>query len=134
VSQENVETLRTAWEAFNTGDPTVFLDRYDQDILLHVVGQRFMTPGTFVGAGAVERWFDDFYRSFSRGLQAVPLEFVEAGDSVIVSINQAAKGRVSGAKVEGRVESIFTFRGGSIIRIDLVESRNEALKAVGLEE
>jgi len=67
VSQENVAVVRRATEALNAGNPRAFLDLYDADILLRVTAESFISPGTVVGAAAVERFFDDFYTTFSRG-------------------------------------------------------------------
>ena len=36
MSQKNVETIRQAFEAYKSGDPSVFLDLYDPDIVLRI--------------------------------------------------------------------------------------------------
>ena len=134
MSQENVAVVRRATEALNAGNPRAFLDLYDADILLRVTAESFISPGTVVGAAAVERFFDDFYTTFSRGFRSDIVEAIDAGESVIVLNKSTVEGRLSKAKVESPFVVIFTFRGGRIIRIDMLGSRHEALQAVGLEE
>src|SRR5437660_939474 len=131
MSQENVEALKRGLEAFNEGDPQVFLDMYDRDIVLRV--ESGIPAGTFLGAEAVERWFDDFYTAFARGFHFELSEVLESGDSVVVIARNIGIGRTSKVRVERTFASVFTFRAGRIIRIDLAGTRQQALKAVGLE-
>jgi hypothetical protein len=59
-------------------------------------------------------------------------EFLDAGDSVVVRVNQQATGPGSGAEVAIRYYQVWTFRGSSVIRIESIREREEALEAVGL--
>jgi ketosteroid isomerase-like protein len=61
-------------------------------------------------------------------------EFRDAGDSVVVRVNQRATGRESGTPVHLRYFQIWTFRGASVIRIESVIERPDALEAAGLRE
>jgi ketosteroid isomerase-like protein len=56
MSQENVESIRHAFEAFNKGDYSVFLALYDPDIVC-VVPQGEIESGVFHGAEEVERYY-----------------------------------------------------------------------------
>ena len=133
MSQENVDTVRRGFEAFNEGNPRVFLDLYDADIVLRVAPDVAAEPGTLLGAARVERWFQEFFATFGRSARIDVFELIEAGDSVISVHTGTARGRLSGARVEGLHHAvIFTFRGGKIIRIDVGASRDEALEALGL--
>ena len=134
MSQENLELLRRAYEAFNDGDPSVFLDHYDPDIVLWV-GPHSIEAGTVLGAATVEQWFTEYFAPFGSSLRIDIEEFVEVGDSVVVLTIERARGRRSGAEITSRQHPIvYTLRAGKIIRIDLHASRAEALEAVGLSE
>ena len=61
-------------------------------------------------------------------------EFLEAGDSVIVRVNQQATGPESGVPVGMRYYQVWTFRGRSVIRIESIRERADALQATGLSE
>jgi ketosteroid isomerase-like protein len=133
VSQQNVEKLRHAMERFNDGDFSTGLALNDPDVMLRV-GDSYAIPGMFVGAASVERRFAEFFTAFGPGFQIEILEAIESGDSVIIVFKQAGRGHLSGAAVENLATAVFTFRGGRIIRMDFMDTRQEALKAVGLEE
>jgi len=56
------------------------------------------------------------------------------GEQVVVTVTDSARGKRSGAPL-GRVTAhVWTFRDGSVARIQIFDSRAAALKAVGLEE
>ena len=134
MSQENVEFLRRAYEALNDGDPYVFLEHYDPNILLWV-WPGFPESGCFLGAASVERYFAELFAPFGGSFRVEPEEFIEVGDSVVVLTTARAVGRRSGAEVGGwRHPLIYTLRAGKIIRIDVHAGRTEALEAVGLSE
>jgi ketosteroid isomerase-like protein len=51
MSQENVEIVRRACEAWNTGDLTALRDLYDPDVVMHHV-EGWPDPGPSVGREA----------------------------------------------------------------------------------
>ena len=61
-------------------------------------------------------------------------EFVDARDSVVVRVDQRGTGPQSGAPGHLRYFQIWTFRGASVIRIESVMERADALEAAGLRE
>jgi ketosteroid isomerase-like protein len=75
---------------------------------------------------------DDFLADFESAAIAGE-QFLDAGDSVVVRVNQRATGPESRAPVEMRYHQIWTFRGRSVIRIESVMERTDALEAVGLK-
>ena len=134
MAQENVETIRHAFEAYNSGDPSAFLDLYDPDIVLRV-SSAWIESGTYHGAEAVEHWYRRYFASFGESYRMTPTKLIDAGDSVIVIHDAMGRGRQSGAEVESRsIPVIFTIRGSKIIRIDHPIDLGEALEAVGLSE
>jgi len=133
MSQENVETIRHAFEAYNRGDPSVFLDLYDPDIVLRVSMVATVESGTYHGAEAVEHFYRRFFATFGKSYRVTLIELIDAGDSVVAIHDARARGRQSGAEVERRsIAVIITMRGGKIIRIDHPSDVDEALEAVGL--
>ncbi|HEY3192753.1 MAG TPA: hypothetical protein VGJ61_08225 [Solirubrobacterales bacterium] len=69
-----------------------------------------------------------------KGLVIAGDEFVDAEDSVVVQVHQHGTGRQSHAFGELRYFQVWTFRGTSVIRIESVMERTEALEAAGLRE
>ena len=56
MSQENVEVVRAAWEAWNAGDMDAFCETYDPKVILQTV-EDWPEPGPYVGREAVMRLF-----------------------------------------------------------------------------
>jgi ketosteroid isomerase-like protein len=134
MSQRNAEIIRHAFEAFNEGDFSVFLNLYDEDIVLHV-SPPSIEAGSYYGAEAVERYYRRFFAPFGETYRVEIEDLFEAGDSVVVFHRARARGRRSGAEVESvSLAGIFTMRGGKIIRIDHPSDREAAIEAVGLSE
>src|SRR5262245_33946777 len=132
MSQENVETVRHAFEAFNRGDRSVFLDLYDQDIVLHIAPPS-IDAGSYFGAEEVERPYTGMFAPFGETYRIEVEELIVAGDSVVVFHRARGRGRASGVEVEGLPTwGIYTMRGGKVIRIDHPANRAEAFAAVGL--
>jgi ketosteroid isomerase-like protein len=62
-------------------------------------------------------------------------ELIEAGDSVVVKVIQRAVGKGSGVEpAEMEYFHVWTFRGGKVIRLDVIRSREAALEAAGISD
>ena len=65
----------------------------------------------------------------------MPERFIDAGDQVVVLETSHARGRGSGVKLATQsYATIWTPRDGQVTRVEIGWNRDEALKAVGLEE
>jgi ketosteroid isomerase-like protein len=130
MSQDNVGLVRRAYDAFNAGDPSVWLGLYDPDVVLVVSAGP--EPGTYVGAEAVEQWYTDFFRAFGHSFHVDLMEAIPVGDSVVTVQRHLARGRSSGIEVQDpNAAYVVTFRAGRVIRFDVAESREAALRLVG---
>jgi ketosteroid isomerase-like protein len=59
-----------------------------------------------------------------------PEDIIEAGDDkIVVVIRSAARGRLSGIEVQGRLAHLWTLRDGKAIRFEAFASREDALSA-----
>ena len=74
----------------------------------------------------------DFLES-RQSVRTEPHEFIEVGEHVIVSTTEHFVGR-DGIEVQARDTWTFTIRDGMIVRTCIYQDKQEALKAVGLEE
>jgi ketosteroid isomerase-like protein len=61
-------------------------------------------------------------------------ELQVVGDTVLVRVVRHGKGRVSGIEGGNWYFMLFTFRGGKIVRMEVVSDEGEALEAAGLRE
>jgi ketosteroid isomerase-like protein len=131
---ENAALVRKAFDAFNSGDPSFFLDHYDRDIVLRISPPN-INSGTYHGAEAVERHYSQFFGAFGDTFRVEIEKLIEVGDSVLTISKNTAQGRRSGATVQSvSVFWIATIRGGKIIRIDEPASLEEACEIVGLSK
>jgi ketosteroid isomerase-like protein len=133
VSEANVETLRRIFERWGEGDFSAGFELYDPHVVL-VLRPEFPESGPHYGRDAIRSYMrEDFLRDFAEPTISGE-EFIDAGDSVIVQVDQRATGPRSGAPVSMRYYQVWTFRGGSVIRIESIMERDDALEAAGLSE
>ena len=133
VSRANVETLRRIYKRWGEGDFSAGFELYDPYVVL-VLRREFPESGPHYGRDGVRNYMrEDFLRDFA-GATITGQEFLDAGDSVVVRVDQRATGPSSGAPVRMRYYQVWTFRGGSVIRIESIMERRDALKAAGLPE
>ena len=63
---------------------------------------------------------------------ALPEDFVEAGEHVVVTVRYAARGRGSGIAYGERLFDVYTMRDGLCVRKWEFRDRAEALEAAGI--
>ena len=132
MSRENVEIVRGIYERWSVGDFRSGTERYDPHVLL-VLRPDFPEAGTYLGLTEIARYMrEDFLTDF-REARICGEEFLEAGDSVVVRVNQQATGPGSGAPVAMSYYQVWTFRGPSVIRIESIRTWAEVVEATGLE-
>ena len=132
MSQENVEVVRRMYEAWASGDFHAGADDLDPHVVF-VVRPGIAEFGVFSGPAGVKTYMRRILESFERlTIEATHLRAV--GDTVVARVFQQGKGRATGIEVDDRYFQLFTFRGGRVVRMDVVRDEAEALEAVGLSE
>jgi ketosteroid isomerase-like protein len=130
VSQENVERVRSGFEALNAGQPDY--SAFHPALIYHPRADE-PDPGAHVGRDAFEQLLDGFLESF-RDLRFDVLELIDAGDRVVASTVMHGRGAASGASVEDAYVFVYRLRDGLVVEGWEYRTRQEALAAVGLEE
>jgi ketosteroid isomerase-like protein len=130
MSQENVEIVRRIYEHWGRGDFRAGVEVYDPYVLL-VLRPEFPDAGAYCGPEEIRKYMVEDFLADWHGAVIAGEEFLEAGDSVVVRVRQAATGAESGAPVEMRYYQVWTFRGRSVIRVESISDRAEALEATG---
>ena len=137
MSQENVEIVRRAWDAFNDGDAIKAFEVFaadvewdvSQDIWGGVVG-----GGHYWGIEGVTRWLADLYGPWETFEMEVE-ELLDVGDDRVIGVLCArGRGRASGVEVEHHPASVTTLDSGKVVRVVWHATREAALEAVGLSE
>src|SRR5262245_47377329 len=138
MSEENVEVVRRAFDAFNRGgvDACVSEGVWSPEIVWDVTPSRIPGLGAYRGQEEVRRFFEeDWFGTFPFDEWEVVLEeVIDAGDRVVGMSRQHGRGASSGAVAEQEVAQIATLRDGQIVRVVTYLDRAEALEAAGLSE
>jgi ketosteroid isomerase-like protein len=128
MSDENMELVQAALGHFvATGEPP--WDALHEDI--EVYDHDIMDAGEYRGHEGFGRWLEDWAAAWSEYTME-PEDFVDAGERVVVFIVQKTTGHGSGIALERHDAMVFEVRDTKIVRLDYYNSREQALKAVGL--
>lgn len=130
MSRENVEAVRRVYEGWGRGDLRVPAGLYDPHVLL-VLRPEFPDAGAYCGPGEIREYTHQLLAAWEN-FAISGEDFLEAGDSVVVSVRQHGTGVGSGVPTDFRYFQVWTFRGASVIRIESIRDRDGALQAVGL--
>jgi ketosteroid isomerase-like protein len=133
MSEENVEVVRRALEAFNRGDLQAALAYLHPD---GEVADDPRVPGggtTHRGNTEVERYLKSLSR-YWESVRYVPERFVDRGDDVLVLTRMTTHTRRGGPEIERQLDLMVTLRERRIFRVRTFSSRKEALEAAGLSE
>ena len=135
MEKQRLDLIERFYEAFSRRDVDAVLDLCHEDIEIYkdpdvVEMVSALTPrGIERVAQYLRGWLDswDMYQPRVSDLR-------EAGrDEVIALIEVRARGRGSQFDIEEEIADVLTFRGDRLARLRLHVTREEALRAAGLE-
>jgi ketosteroid isomerase-like protein len=117
MSEQDVNTMRTAYEAFNRGDIPAVLEALHRQIEWHEPGGGRAPQGTFSGTesvandvfAAVPENFDEF--------EAQPDSFIDAGEHIVVVGTFHGKSK-AGRQLQARYAHVWRMRDGKAINFD----------------
>jgi ketosteroid isomerase-like protein len=132
MSQENVEIVRAAIEAWNRRDLTAWLASFRSDGEIDWSRSRGPLKGVYRGHGELEAFWDEFWSAFE-DVQLETYDFAEAGAEVVYSNTSHSRGR-EGIEVIARSTFVNTVENGQITRLRMFQDQAEALEAAGLRE
>ena len=132
MSQENVEIVRRAIEAFNRLDFDAALWDAAPDATVDFSHSRGPDAGVYVGHDAIRRLWTDMTEPFERHTM-IPDDFITHGEYVVVPITSRMTGR-GGIELEVKSATVATLRDGHLARWTMYQDTGEALRAVGLAE
>jgi len=92
--------------------------------------------------GLREEWVchgpDEVIGTLQQGLElrrdVVELDFIRAGDRVVIGVRGPALDRIDGEVLGGQIFNVFTLRNGRIARIEDYRLRAEALRSAGVDD
>jgi ketosteroid isomerase-like protein len=133
VSQENVEVVRAAFDAFERDDVDGYLSLCDPEIEVIQAADLLGAPQHQRGHAGVleaiavwpEQW-DDY--------RIEVISMTDLGDQVMVKQMSRGRGKGTGIPVEMLFTFLYSVRAGKITEWRIFTREDEALKAAGLEE
>jgi ketosteroid isomerase-like protein len=131
MSQENVERMHRAFDAFTRHDKVAWCELCDPDVEIVPVGD---WPETDI-RGREAAW--NFLVAADAPWEPGPYEMAEVidGDDMVVARQRRdLRGKSSGVEVEYDYWLVLTFRNGNAIRAEWFATREDALEAAGLKE
>ena len=135
MSRDKVDVAKRVTDAFNRRDfDRAFAELGTPDFEWYPAVIRALDGGGgYRGREGIEKFAADTRENWEE-LQALPEEFRDLGDRVLVLGRLKARGKGSGAPVDTPYAGIFDFRGDRIWRYRVYLDRAEGLRAAGLSE
>jgi ketosteroid isomerase-like protein len=132
MSQENVERVSQAMDAFNRRDLDAFLALADPSVEFtpYVVG----LEGTYHGHDGVRQWWRDLFAVFP-DWRGEPVEVRDLGDRTLAALRIGGHGDESGTPVTQLFWQLAEWSNdGKIVRVIHYGTKAETLEAAGLSE
>jgi ketosteroid isomerase-like protein len=138
MSRENVARARVAYEtlsrAVETGDfHRFFADHVDLEVEWVPLKGTFDSVEVRRGHQGMKDRLAEMFSAIDEPKIAAE-EFIDAGERMVVAVRMSGRGKASNVPVEALRFQVVTERHGRAVRIEWYATRQEALKAVGLEE
>jgi ketosteroid isomerase-like protein len=134
MSQENVEIVRAAFEAFLEGDQEKTAQLVDPALEFHGTIGGLQEGQIAHGQSEIDQTFESEDLEAWEERRLEPEEFIDAGDDVVVLLHEYRRGKGSGVELETETAVVVTVSGGRVVRIQGYMDRDAALAAVGLSD
>jgi ketosteroid isomerase-like protein len=131
MSEENVEVVRAAFQAWNAGDMDAFRELQDSDVILRPV-KNWPEPGPYMGREAVMGFYQRIREAFDADILEQTGGFRHAADRVVARWIWHAQGHGPESNME--LTAIYTVRNGKVREAEFFWDHDEALEAAGLSE
>jgi ketosteroid isomerase-like protein len=132
MSQENVELVQTAFDAYFRGDEPALLKLVAVDVVITQFPEQ-VDVRDYHGHEGFRQVMIDWTGSWDDWSIEI-LSARQVGDLVLATARQRGRGRASGAPMDAEATFVFTVSEGLIARWQMFSSGEQALKAVGPEE
>jgi ketosteroid isomerase-like protein len=133
MSQENMELVIAANDAYNAGDMDAMMSYYAPDLEASPdVG--FPEARPLIGSEEFRSWVEGIDAAWVHGTWVASEVFAVDGDRVVYRGDWGGEGLASGVETASSITGVFTIRDGQISRLEFFFDHAHALKAVGLAE
>jgi ketosteroid isomerase-like protein len=132
MSEENVEVVRAANEAWLPGDLPTALELVAETIVTTQPPTQ-ADARTYVGHDGLMQAMADWGGQWD-DWQVELLRVIDAHPHVVAVLHHRGRGKISGVGVATELGCVYAVEGGKIVRWQMFFSEREALEAVGLSE
>jgi ketosteroid isomerase-like protein len=132
MASENLDLVRSiSFERDESGERIAEL--FDPAIVVDNSTLPGPTAGVYRGHEALRQFQHEWLEAFEA--HHIDAErFIDAGDIIVVGYRVTGRGMASGAMVEMQRWNVYRIRNGLVIRVEIFETRAQALEAAGLSE
>ena len=132
MSQENTDLIRAIYDAFAAGDMAGVLGRMSPDIVWNEAENFPYADGNpYVGAEAILGGVFARIASEWDGFHVEPEQFLDAGDTVIMTGRYAGSWRGTGQAMNPQVAHIWTCADGKVVRFQQLVDTLAVARAMG---
>ena len=129
MSQENVEAVKFAYEAFAGGGLDRFMEQFADDVDYRAVEGAPDDVGPIHGRDALRKWLQDWINTFDEFFFE-PVELIDAGEDTVIAVERfGGRAKLSRVEAEQMEAVVYTLRDGKIVRGREYPNRAEALEA-----
>jgi ketosteroid isomerase-like protein len=133
MSQENVELVIAANDAYNAGDMDAMMSFYAPDVEAYPdVG--FPEARPLIGREEFMSWLEGIDAAWVDAKWVAREVFAVDDGRVVYRGDWGGEGLASGVETASSITGVVTIRDGQISRVEFFFDHDAALKAVGLEE
>jgi len=126
---ESAATVRRLFELFGRDGLEPALELISEDFVSVVPGSMSAEPDVYVGHDGARRYFAGF-EGLVEQVRFEPLEIVEHGDVLIVSLRLSGRGAASGIEVEQQAAVNVWVKDGKVTRMEPHPDMAEARQAL----
>jgi ketosteroid isomerase-like protein len=131
MSEENVEVVRAASEAWNAGDMDAFREMHDSDVILRPE-KDWPEPGPYMGREEVMGFYEQLRETWDADTLEPTGDFSHSADRVVARWIWHAQGHGPESNME--VTAIYAVRNRKVREVEFFWDHDEALEAAGLLE
>ena len=134
MSQENVEFVKAAIEAYIAGDHDAHVDFFAEDVEVHPDAS-LPEAKPFRGREEYRRFLAEIDEGWEGGASSGAIrEIFPVGDRVVARADWGGRGRASGIDLRSNLSSIWTIQDARVVKIEWFFDHTQALETVGLSE
>jgi ketosteroid isomerase-like protein len=126
----NVDLVRASFEIYERGDLDAIAEMMHPDFELHDWPEA-ADPRVYHGMEGIVEATKEWSEAWEY-MRAEPIDFVDAGDRVLVLLRNIGKGRGSSIEMTQETFGVYTIRDGKVSKIQYFTDREAALAAAGL--